>query len=155
MIRTLALASLASALVLSSIGCSEAKETSTPTTKVAEKAPALPEMTVSEVAALISKPGAKVAVLDANGLDTRTSQGVLPGATLLSNYREYDVKELPTEKDTKLIFYCGSTSCSASDKAAVRAKENGYSDVCVMRAGIEGWKKEGQKTAEFKPAVAK
>ena len=153
MTRTLLLASSALALATIAAGCSNdtapAAATSTAATE-AKASDALPEMTVSEVAKLIATPGAKVAVLDANGPETRASKGVIPGATLLSNYREYDMKELPAEKDTKLVFYCGSTTCTASDKAALRAKDNGYSDVCVLREGIKGWADSGQKTAAFK-----
>ncbi len=150
MIRTLTLCALALSTAAFSIACTDDKA-ATETAPAAAKAKVeLPEMSVTEVAALIAKPGAKVAVLDANGDETRSSKGVIPGATLLSSYREYDLKELPAEKDTKLVFYCGSTTCHASDAAAIRAKENGYEDVCVLRAGIKGWAESGQKTVAYK-----
>lgn len=150
MIRTLALCALAISTAAFSIACSDDKAATETVPAKAQAKVELPEMSVTDVAALIAKPGAKVAVLDANGDATRASKGVIPGATLLSSYREYDLKELPAEKDTKLVFYCGSTTCHASDAAAIRAKENGYEDVCVLRAGIKGWAESGQKTVAFK-----
>ena len=68
----------------------------------------------------------------------------MPGAVLLSSYDGYNVKELPAAKDTKLVFYCGGKACTAAPKAATMAKNAGYSDVNVMRAGISGWVAAGK-----------
>ena len=103
------------------------------------------ELAVADVAALLSAKSATI--LDANDVDTRKEQGVVPGAVLLSSSRDYALSELPPAKDTKLVFYCGGTACRASDKAAKRAADAGYADVSVMRAGIRGWKSAGQATA--------
>jgi hypothetical protein len=47
--------------------------------------------------------------VDANTEDFRRSNGKVPGATLLDNYRKYDVKAvLPEGKDTPLVFYCSN-----------------------------------------------
>jgi rhodanese-related sulfurtransferase len=92
-------------------------------------------------------------VFDANSPDTRTANGVIEGAVLLDSYREYDLASLPSAKDAQLVFYCGSTMCTASDKAAHRAIEAGYSNVSVMREGIKGWKKAGKKTVEWSAPV--
>ncbi len=88
-------------------------------------------------------------VFDANSPDTRTKNGVIEGAVLLDNYREYDLALLPEAKDSKVVFYCGSTMCTASDKAADRALTAGYTNVSVMREGIKGWKKAGKQTVEW------
>jgi len=114
----------------------------------AEEMEALPELSVDAVDALMKQDATQVAIYDANGPDTRMSKGTLPGAHMLTSYAEYDVSELPAAKDTKLVFYCGSTQCTASDKAAMRAMEAGYKDVCVMRAGIKGWIEAGKETAK-------
>jgi rhodanese-related sulfurtransferase len=86
--------------------------------------------------------------VDANGSETRTKQGVIPGAVLLTSSSQYDVKELPANKDTKLVFYCANQKCSASEAAAKRAIDNGYTDVAVLPVGIAGWKQAGQPTAK-------
>lgn len=103
-------------------------------------------VTVSELAEL--NKASKAVVLDANGKETREQLGVIPNAKLLSNAVKYDVaKELPAAKDSKLVFYCANTRCTASHKAAQRALEAGYTDVNVLPDGIKGWKDAGQPTA--------
>lgn len=86
--------------------------------------------------------------VDANGSETRTKQGVIPGAVLLTSSSQYALKELPANKDAKLVFYCANEKCSASEGAAQRAIDNGYTNVAVLPAGIVGWKQAGQPTAK-------
>jgi rhodanese-related sulfurtransferase len=67
----------------------------------------LKKLGVDEVAAL--RDAGKATLLDANGGDTRAREGVVPGAVLLSDYKQYDVaKELPADKGTPLVFYCAN-----------------------------------------------
>ena len=116
-----------------------------PETSHAAEAPGtIKQVTVGEVAEFVRTKGATI--IDANGSDTRQEMGVIPGATLLTNYRSYALTELPAEKSTKLVFYCGGKMCRASDGAAARASEAGYKDVSVMRDGIKGWRSAGQPT---------
>jgi rhodanese-related sulfurtransferase len=105
------------------------------------------KVTVAEVATW-SKDKKKFTPVDANGKSTRESQGVIPGAVLLTSSSSYDVKELPANKANSLVFYCASESCGASTQAARKAMEAGYTDVAVLPAGIAGWKKAGQTTAK-------
>jgi len=50
-----------------------------------------------------------VTVLDANDAETREKNGVIPGATLLSSFNQYNLqKELPPDKNAPLVFYCTS-----------------------------------------------
>ncbi len=155
---------LSALAVLGAVGCDKKTEAAAeaPAEKVAEKAQTetpeaaeqkLPELSVDQVDTLLNKKDAKVAVVDANGDDTRKDKGTIPGAILLTSFKDYDVKkELPADMDTKLVFYCGSTSCTASDGAAHKAIEAGYKDVNVLRAGIKGWVDAGKKTAAYAPA---
>ena len=133
------LACLAAAALLA-LACSKA----TPETTETSGAP-LTELSVKEVADLVKAK--KATVVDANNVDTRKEYGVVPGAVLLSSSKDFAVSELPAEKSTKLVFYCGGTACKASDKAAHRAASAGYADVSVMREGIRGWKSAGQPTS--------
>src|SRR5687768_5214440 len=55
----------------------------------------------------------KASFVDANNQDTRTKYGVIPGATLLTSFADYDTTQLPKAKDAKLIFYCANAKCSA------------------------------------------
>lgn len=108
---------------------------------------AIGELSVARVARLV-RSGDAVAV-DANRPEVRRRFGIVPSARLLTSSASYDVRaELPADKDTHLIFYCANTRCTASDVAARRAVEAGYTNVHVMRAGIMGWQEAGQRTAE-------
>jgi rhodanese-related sulfurtransferase len=106
-------------------------------------------LTITEVASLQKEK--KATVLDANQLQFRKENGVIPGAVLLTSFNKYEVKELPAAKDSKLVFYCASTQCKASHAAAQRALEAGYTDVNVLPDGLLGWKKSGQPTASPAP----
>lgn len=88
----------------------------------------------------------QVAIFDSNGDGVRKEHGKIPTATLLSNYVDYDVAELPAEKDKKLVFYCSNTQCGASKKSAGKALAAGYSDVHILPAGVIGWKEAGNPT---------
>jgi rhodanese-related sulfurtransferase len=101
-------------------------------------------VSVPEVAGWLEQRSATP--VDANGPDIRREQGIVPGARLLSNSRDYPVSDLPSDRSNKLVFYCGGTMCRASDKAAARAIGFGYKDVNIMRAGIRGWKTAGEPT---------
>ena len=104
------------------------------------------KVTVTELA---SWTKAKQATpVDANGEKTRTEQGIIPGAVLLTSSSMYEAKELPQARDSKLVFYCANERCSASKKAAVKAMEAGYTDVSILPVGIKGWKDAGQATAK-------
>jgi rhodanese-related sulfurtransferase len=48
---------------------------------------------------------------------------------------------LPADKNTKLVFYCGGTFCSAAPKAAKMAIAQGYKNVMVFHGGWAEWSK--------------
>ena len=65
---------------------------------------------VAALAAMMSKPGSHVMVFDANPVDVRESEGIIPGAHLLPSAGHYDVAaELPQDRNTPLVFYCHNT----------------------------------------------
>ena len=129
-------------------GCGSAEEPASaadePVTAAAaeEAAPdPLRELDIDGAAALFAEGEAHP--VDANSNNTRTNVGCVPGATLLTSSSQYEMDELPA--DGLLVFYCGSTQCTASDNAASRAREAGR-EVAIMRPGIRGWVDEGQPT---------
>jgi rhodanese-related sulfurtransferase len=79
----------------------------------------------------------KVAVYDCNSRQSWASAHV-PGATHL-DAREYGAGQLPSDKSSPLVFYCGNPLCRKAPIAARRASRMGYGDVRVMSAGISGW----------------
>ncbi len=93
----------------------------------------------------------EVHIFDANTEKTRTTDGVIPGATTLTSSTSYEVaKVLPASKDANLVFYCANTACMASHEAAKRATEAGYKNVSVLADGIQGWKSAGKPTEKYK-----
>ncbi len=104
---------------------------------------AFTDLSPEKVEAMLADKGC--VPVDANGKKTRDEYGIVPGAVLLTDYKSFDASELPDDKSTKLVFYCGGQACTAAPKAAKVAQEAGYADVNVMRAGIRGWVKDGRK----------
>lgn len=49
------------------------------------------------------------------------------------------VKQLPTDKASLLIFYCGGLKCPLSHKSAFAAEKLGYTNVAVYAAGYPDW----------------
>ena len=48
-------------------------------------------------------------VLDANDAEFRETNGVIPGAKLLSSFDHYDIQtELPANRNAPLVFYCSN-----------------------------------------------
>jgi rhodanese-related sulfurtransferase len=116
--------------------------------KQAAKADRLREVSVKELASMLAD--GKVVVYDANGAETRAKFGTIPEAKLLASSSEYDLAVLPADKTEMLVFYCANTRCTASDNAAKRAMEAGYTNVAVLRVGIKGWAEAGKPTTASK-----
>lgn len=72
-------------------------------------------------------------------------EGHLPGAINIA-WQEMKERlgELPQDKNTKLIFYCGGSKCDLSGKAASLAAASGYRDVAVFTSGEPGWREGGE-----------
>lgn len=107
------------------------------------------ELTVKELSTQLASETPPT-VYDANSPRVRNEYGVIPGATMLNSAGDYDLALLPAEKTTPVVFYCSSTWCSAARTAAVRAREAGHSQVCVLPKGIKGWTSAGLETDKSK-----
>jgi rhodanese-related sulfurtransferase len=104
----------------------------------------LQTLAVPDLVALRAE-NADLVLCDANSPKTRGRFGVIPGALLLSNYRDYaPAVELPSDKLRKLVFYCHSEWCGAASDAARKAIAAGHRDVRVLSAGIKGWIAAGE-----------
>ncbi|MCA2976915.1 MAG: rhodanese-like domain-containing protein [Myxococcaceae bacterium] len=64
------------------------------------------ELSVAEAAQRFNA-GAATPV-DANTPEYRDAAGWVPGAVLLSDFAQYPLSELPTDKARPLVFYCTS-----------------------------------------------
>ena len=104
------------------------------------------DMSVERLDTLLAdKSKTAVTVFDANSESTREKYGVIPGATLLSGYKDYNLTAtLPADKKAEIVFYCGSEMCRAAPKAATRAADAGYQNVSCLPVGIKGWVQAGK-----------
>lgn len=64
--------------------------------------------------------------------------GHVPGAVHL-NHETFEGSELPDDKKEDLVFYCSNPMCRKAPNAAKLAKTEGYQNVRVLSAGINGW----------------
>lgn len=65
---------------------------------------------VNDLAGAIADPQSDVIIYDANHPDTRAQYGIIPGAHLLPSADGFSVaRELPADKNAKLVFYCANT----------------------------------------------
>jgi rhodanese-related sulfurtransferase len=70
------------------------------------------------------------------------SKGHVPGAISIPD-SEFDkhLDKLPADKAVPLVFYCGGLECNLSEKAAVKARKLGYTNVKTYPEGYPGWSK--------------
>lgn len=61
---------------------------------------------VQDLASMIADSGRRVWIYDANHPSLREKAGIVPGAHMLSSYKDYDVSELTPDKNAQLVFYC-------------------------------------------------
>lgn len=81
-----------------------------------------------------------VMLIDARPYKPKYVKGHIPGAVSMPNTTFEDhVDELPTDRDTLLIFYCGGLKCKLSHKAAQKAEELGYTNIKVFAEGFPKW----------------
>jgi rhodanese-related sulfurtransferase len=147
---------LSSAVVLACDQHAAATTTAANTGAAATKAAAAPKaapvtvavakLSVDEVQALLTAKVEKkeaVTVVDCNSPETRASKGVIPGAVMFTSATP--LAGLPANKAEPLVYYCASEACGASEQAANKAVEGGYTAVKVLPVGIAGWVKAGKK----------
>jgi rhodanese-related sulfurtransferase len=68
-----------------------------------------------------------------------------------TKFKKY-ISTLPTDKNIKIITYCGGYKCAKSHKVAKELKKLGFKKVFVYAAGLPEWKKKG---LEIEKAVKK
>ncbi len=99
-----------------------------------------------EVEAMVSKkPGEGKYMLVDSRPEIKFFASHLPWAVSIPwTDMEDMLDELPADKSTKLVFYCGGLKCQLSHKAAKLALKNGYTDVSVFAKGEPAWRKVGK-----------
>jgi rhodanese-related sulfurtransferase len=79
----------------------------------------------------------QVTVIDVNARQSWIKARV-PGARNLDPFG-YNDNDLPSDKESALVFYCSGPMCRKAPNAARRANQMGFKNVKVMSAGISGW----------------
>lgn len=72
--------------------------------------------------------------------------GHVPGALSWAAIKDHLAANLPADKNTLIIAYCGNHKCGAYAAAAKAAKALGYTNIKHMSAGIAGWKEAKMPT---------
>jgi rhodanese-related sulfurtransferase len=100
---------------------------------------------VVAAAMLSTTPLTDVMIIDSRPKQPRYDQGHIPTAVSLpdSQFDKMAAQVLPQDKTTKLIFYCGGTSCPLSHQSAWKAEAMGYTNVHVYPAGDPEWVEKG------------
>jgi len=83
-----------------------------------------------------------VMIIDSRPLKPKYVKGHIPMAVSMP-YSQMDkmLDQLPENKDSLLIFYCGGLKCKLSHKAAYKAEALGYTNIRVFAEGYPGWLK--------------
>jgi rhodanese-related sulfurtransferase len=137
---------LSLAFMTLALGCKDASPATATEAAPADKAEAVPEISVADADKALQSGAFAV---DANSESTREKNGTVPNAIILTSSYKYELAQLPEDKTKGLIFYCSNTNCTASDAAAERASTSGYENVHIMREGIKGWKDAGKATTPY------
>lgn len=77
-------------------------------------------------------------IIDANS-PASYKAGHVPGALNWAAIKDDLAANLPADKSTEIIAYCGNPKCGAYLQAAKAAEKLGYTNVKHMSAGIAGW----------------
>ena len=89
----------------------------------------------------MQKSGEDFALVDVRERED-AEQGTIPGATNIPRgMLEYNIDQLTTDKNRKIVCYCGGGSRSAL--AAASLKKMGFKNVISLAGGYRGWKKSG------------
>ncbi len=96
-------------------------------------------------------------IVDARPKARKYDKGHIPTAISIPD-RQFDqhIAELPADKATPLVFYCGGMKCPLSDKSARKAMALGYTNVKTYPQGYPAWVKAygaGESAAAAAPVA--
>lgn len=90
--------------------------------------------------------GEDFVLVDALGVDSYRKNHI-PGAINIPLDELTRRKDsLPADRGKRIVTYCGSTTCSASEKIAGEIEKLGYSNVHRYTSGLKGWIEAGNST---------
>ena len=81
-----------------------------------------------------------VMLIDARPYKPKYIKGHIPMAVSIPD-SQFDkmTDNLPADKNSLLIFYCGGLKCKLSHKSAMKAEKLGYTNVKVFAEGYPAW----------------
>ncbi len=80
-------------------------------------------------------------LVDSRPKRKKYDKGHIPGAISIPDSQFAKMTDqLPQDKGTALVFYCGGFHCRLSHKSAKKAIDLGYTNVKVYAAGYPAWK---------------
>lgn len=83
-----------------------------------------------------------VMIIDARPKRAKYDKGHIPMAVSIPHSRfDKMTAQLPKDKNTLLIYYCGGLKCKLSHKSARKAEALGYKNVKVFAKGFPAWMK--------------
>ncbi len=98
------------------------------------------EVTPDELARL--QQSGDVLVIDVRERED-AAQGTIPGAVNVPRgILEHDIDKVTTDKDRKMVLYCGGGSRSAL--AAASLKKMGFKNAISLSGGYRGWKESNK-----------
>lgn len=84
---------------------------------------------------------ADMVLVDSRPKRKKYDKGHIPGAVSIPDSQFAKMTgQLPQDKGTMLVFYCGGFKCRLSHKSAKKAIDMGYTNVKVYAAGYPAWK---------------
>ncbi len=103
------------------------------------------DLKLSEIEAMVAqKPDVGQYLLVDARPEIKFAEGFIPWAVSIPKQELRNrLDELPKDKSTRLVFYCGGVKCTLSTESAKIAEEAGYTKVYNFSTGIPAWKKAG------------
>ncbi len=130
-------------LLVFMVGCSTMAPTAPAPQAAAEFAPFHTIVDAEYVKQHVQTPMPEgVMLIDSRPQRPKYDEGHIPMAVSLPNSKFEQMRDqLPADKNTLLIFYCGGPACDLSHKSARKAEALGYTNVKVFADGFPGWMK--------------
>jgi rhodanese-related sulfurtransferase len=83
---------------------------------------------------------ANMVLIDSRPKRKKYDKGHIPTAVSIPDSQFANMQDqLPADKSTPLVFYCGGLKCRLSHKSAAKAVDMGYTNVSVFAEGYPGW----------------
>jgi rhodanese-related sulfurtransferase len=110
-------------------------------------------VSVDYIKKMVDKNAAMV-IVDSRPKRKKYDKGHIPTAISIPDSRFDKLKDqLPQDKKTLLVFYCGGFKCKLSHKSAAKAIKIGYKNVKVFAAGYPAWEKAYGASASAAVAI--